>query len=456
MKPIWFPSLAAVSAFLLVGVLDAASRPQYGGELRIQLIGALPQLDPALDSANIDYARAQAIRLFAETLVRIDDRGVPKPELSTSWRSESDDRVWRFTIRARVLFHDGTPATGTAIAEILSPVMVKLQPGLRTTGTVETLTIESPRSLPALLYELAKPEYAVVRHGSDNILIGTGPFLLTAPQTNLLSAFEDHWAGRPYLDSVQLVPGSGQPSVSFSPAGPEVWELPANINSRTIPDRFRISSSAPLELLALLAEDVPSALCEPLSLAIDRQAIINVLAQRRGQPAASLLPQWITGYAFLFAQRHDPVRAAGLVKAMQSAPLTLGYSPEDQFARSVAERISVNARDASLVIRPMPLNAGQPANLRLIRIPVAAALPQNSLDNLASRLGAPGKVPVGEPVTPEALFETEKSLIEDRRIIPLAHLPRLFAVQPRVRNWSSSRAGELRIEDVWLAPPAKP
>ena len=48
---------------------------------------------------------------------------------------------------------------------------------------------------------------------------------------------------------------------------------------------------------------------QALSLAIDRAAIVNVLLQRQGEPAGSLLPQWLSGYAFLFPAEVNVVDA---------------------------------------------------------------------------------------------------------------------------------------------------
>ena len=40
---------------------------------------------------------------------------------------------------------------------------------------------------------------------------------------------------------------------------------------------------------------------QAIALAIDREPIVNVLTQRRGEAAFSLLPEWLSGYASLFA-----------------------------------------------------------------------------------------------------------------------------------------------------------
>jgi hypothetical protein len=54
---------------------------------------------------------------------------------------------------------------------------------------------------------------------------------------------------------------------------------------------------------------------------------------------------------------------------------------------------------------------------------------------------------------PEAAFEIERALIEECAVIPLLHLPDVYAVSRKVRVWDTPgvlRAGGLRLEDVWL------
>ena len=51
---------------------------------------------------------------------------------------------------------------------------------------------------------------------------------------------------------------------------------------------------------------------EALALAVDRSAIHSVLLQRQGEVSGALLPQWLSGYAFLFPATADLGRARQL------------------------------------------------------------------------------------------------------------------------------------------------
>jgi ABC-type transport system substrate-binding protein len=100
----------------------------------------------------------------------------------------------------------------------------------------------------------------------------------------------------------------------------------------------------------VFTRDVQSAedgkLHEALALSIDRAAMNNVLLQGGGEPAGTLLPGWMSGYAFLFPTAIDLQHARQARDAVRQAPpWTLGYDASDPLARVIAERIALNARD---------------------------------------------------------------------------------------------------------------
>jgi len=161
--------------------------------------------------------------------------------------------------------------------------------------------------------------------------------------------------------------------------------------------------------------------------------------QKQGAPAGAILPQWLSGYAFLFPSARDLDRARQL--ASGAAPVTLAYNPTDATARLVAERIAVNAREAGLVVRPAA--EGPPAAARILRSRVATPDLGQGLSLVAT--GAS----VGSP---ESAYAAERALLQDHRIVPLFHLPEIYGLGPRVRGWAPSRWGSWKLDSVWLAP----
>ena len=62
---------------------------------------------------------------------------------------------------------------------------------------------------------------------------------------------------------------------------------------------------------------------EAVALAVDRAALYNVIFQKQGEMTASLLPNALTGYSFLFPKERDLARAQALRGGANGAPLTL-------------------------------------------------------------------------------------------------------------------------------------
>jgi hypothetical protein len=183
---------------------------------------------------------------------------------------------------------------------------------------------------------------------------------------------------------------------------------------------------------------------------VDRSAIQAVLLQRQGEASAALLPQWLTGSAFLFPAGRDLAKAKELAAGV-AAPLPLGYQGSDPLARAVAERVALNAREAAIVLRPAPQEiARMNAALSLVRVPVGNADAGVALIRLAGALGL-NAPPYAS--TPEQLHLAERALLGEDRIIPLVHLPAVYGLSGRVRNWAPSAGGNLELDDVWLSAP---
>ncbi len=115
-------------------------------------------------------------------------------------------------------------------------------------------------------------------------------------------------------------------AVAFRQA--DVVELPASQVRRAAQRGVRTVSSDPVELLALQFDPTRPAVHDArvrqaISLAIDRASIADVILQRQGAVAGSLLPNWISGYAHLFPVSFDLPRAKALLAGFQ--PRTFSF-----------------------------------------------------------------------------------------------------------------------------------
>jgi hypothetical protein len=217
---------------------------------------------------------------------------------------------------------------------------------------------------------------------------------------------------------------------------------------RRQPARRKVWPSAPVRLVALVfgprVED--ARIREALALAVDRAAIHNVLLQRQGEVSAALLPQWLSGYAFLFPATADAARGRTLVAGIPAAVRAISLGVEDAAARAIAERIALNARDAGLAVSVVPQAAG--ADVRLVEVRIGSLDPALALAGIAVSLGLP-EPPRAD--SPEALYAAERALLEGFRVIPLFHLPDVYGVNPRVKGRAGiTPLGEWRFENLWL------
>jgi ABC-type transport system substrate-binding protein len=411
----------------------------------------------SLDPADKAVPAAGLQMLIFDRLVRFDDTGRLQPGLAVSWQPDNDRKRWEFRLRPGVKFHDGYPLNAAAVAGALQ----RLLAGTATVAaSADSIVIQSDHAIANLPAELARPAASIAARGPDGALVGTGPFRVSRfdPARHLsLAAFEEHWAGRPFLDAVEIEMGRSPRDqfVDLQLGRADLVELSPSEMRPAMERGTRTWNSAPVEVLALAfgqghAPEDPR-LREALALAIDRAAIHNVLLQRQGVANGALLPQWLSGYAFLFANQMDLVRARQVVAELAPADrsLPLAYDPSDAQARIIAERIAVNARDAGLSLQVTNLPRTE---LRLVRVRFTSLDPVAALAEVAAGLGLPETRAIGSG-RPELVYNAERSLLEGYRAIPLFDLPETYAAGPRVRMWLEpgiSRMGWLQLADVWV------
>jgi peptide/nickel transport system substrate-binding protein len=491
-------SFAAINAYLVkalgIGVfclllapsnLFASKHPIYGGTLRLELQISKVSLDPReWKPGSVAAAEnAKLAALLYDRLLTLDDYGHFQPSLATDWSHDASFKSWQFKLRPGVKFSDGSPLTPREVVASLQPL---LPPGLQIAASENGITIRSSRPIPDLLEQLASGRYFIFRVQPDGTLLGTGPFILSestsssaAENPSVLKPAhlkfrgnDDAWSGRPFLDSIEVTlgdPGLRQ-LLNLQVGRADVIDLPPDLVRKARQDNLRVWSSPPATLLALrFDESQPAAsnprLREALDLALDRDTMANVLLQRQALPAPALLPQWLSGYAFLFGtpvnlDRAKQIRASLPANVSAGAdPLRLRVDATGDLVKLLGERIAVNARQANifiqLVSRPTSntstTTTPPSAGLHLVAWHYDSLSPQTELLNLARSLHldeAADALP--ETQDPEKLYAEERRLLEDRQVLPLLLLPDYVGLAPNVRNWSAAPSGEWRLADVWL------
>ena len=52
--------------------------------------------------------------------------------------------------------------------------------------------------------------------------------------------------------------------------------------------------------------------------------------------------------------------------------------------------------------------------------------------------------------SPDSVYSAEKVSLEGFRIVPIAHVPQIYWLNPRVRDWVTPSAGGWHLQDVWV------
>lgn len=452
MKLFGFRWLAVSSLLLIALAARAETRPLYGGTLHVSIREAPTSLDPADVTQPDSFALRNITSLIFETLVTTDDVSRVRSGLAESWQPmDGAQQRWQFRLRASVNFHDGaalTPEQAAASLRIANP-------SWKITSNADSVVVECDAPCPRLPQELSLPRDAIVKKSGDGKLIGTGPFQIVDWQPGkklVLGAEENYWAGRPFLDGIEIEFGRSfhEQLISLEMGKADLIEISAEQLHRISMASDRLSSSEPMELVALVfGRDAQSLqqklLRQALALCVERASIASVILQGTGQPAASILPDWISGYGFVFSTETNLTRARRLrADAGNAPPWTISYDASDPLSALLAERIALNAKDAGLQLQ---LARTSTADLRIARMP----LPPDPMAALSLAAASAGMTTAQiNSDSAEDLYAAEREMLATQRLIPLFHLPVLYGVSPALRDWAPRPDGMWNLPDVWL------
>ncbi len=444
--------LLAASSVLCALSARAATRPHYGGTLHIEMRSAPTSLDPA-DSNQSDWFGSRNLSsLLFNTLVSLDEQGKPEPALASSWRPEPGNQRWQFFLRHAVTFQDGAAIT----PEVVATSLRRTNPTWKVFSEGEAVIIERDSSTPDLPVELTLPRNSIVKREGGKVS-GTGPFAVLQwdPGKKLvLAARDDYWDGRAFLDTIEIAMGKSfrEQMISFDLGKAQVIEVAPEQAHRATAEGRLVAASAPVELIALVFTRDPQSPADgrqrqALALSIDRELLSTVVLQGGGEPTGGLLPNWMTGYGFLFPASMNLELARQVRSEIpHTTSWTLAYDPADPTARVIAERIVLNARDAGLGIQ---IASASRVDLRIVRIPLISLDARIALGELAAGLGLP--LPKFASSSIDDLYGAENKLLQSQRVIPLLHVRAEYGVAGTVKNWRTAHDGSWHLPSIWLA-----
>lgn len=349
----------ALSLALLISVLagflaaaawrgQAAAGENNDNRLVFGHLSPCRTLDPA---QALDVDSIQVGRAIFEGLVRLRGGALEiEPWLAESWTADPGATVWTFTLRPRILFHDGTLCDAEAIAFSLRR---QLDPGhpfhagfsdapplpLRKVAAVEALdsrTLRITLSEPqagfllglSLLRASAVSPAAVTACGQDFARrpVGTGPFHLARwdPDGSVtLEANNAYWGPKPRLVQIVFrpVPDDATRFQEFQLGLLDVMAgVPATDAQRVMRMPGARLHSLPGLSVAYLAMNTRQqpfdrrAVRQAVNHAINTEALVRLIYQGSAEAAHGVLPPGAQGYdPTLRGPAYDPDLARRLL-----------------------------------------------------------------------------------------------------------------------------------------------
>lgn len=197
--------------------------PVVGGRAVIAVEFETDGFDPTTNRfavSGLSYANTVFDPLMAQNAA-----GEFVPYLAETMEPNADYTLWTMTLRAGVLFHDGTPLTSAAVVRTMeghrdSPLTGPALRNLVSVTAVDDLTVEFQMARPWVAWPsyltgqvgfVPAPSMLDDENGSQNP-IGTGPFVFVEwiPGSRMrFERNEDYWRsdeGLPYLDEIEFRP----------------------------------------------------------------------------------------------------------------------------------------------------------------------------------------------------------------------------------------------------------
>ncbi|NLO85591.1 MAG: ABC transporter substrate-binding protein [Clostridiales bacterium] len=157
-----------------------------------------------------------------ESLVVIDDNGIPQPSLAESWSEASSGKTWTFVLRENVVFSDGTPLTAQDVVASCQYILdmakneeltdkgfyqnMKYLVSAISVVDERTIEVKAGRSYYGFLYSMTFPVVPASQVDMASPL-GTGPYVISSfePVSYMwLVSNENWWQNKPQVEQITV------------------------------------------------------------------------------------------------------------------------------------------------------------------------------------------------------------------------------------------------------------
>lgn len=341
---------------------------------RTLVVGTLA--DPAALEPHLatDVVGAEIVANVCETLVRIRPGSLQaEGVLATTWATR-DQRIWTFTLREGVAFHDGTPFDADAVVANFEHLRSERSfPGRAERVGPHVVQVVLERANAALLPTLSQPFFSLQspRRLRDPapLPVGTGPFRVESvrPGRVELVAHAGYWGGAPRLERVTFRRFADAAALAKALAGGS-----ADVTSAVDPQHVEalrgraglaLDSHTGLNLVYLAVNNERPPLDQPrvrqaLSRAVDRTRLVRLMSGH-AEAADGVLPPALVGHDARARELVLDPESAGRLFAAEGIPtghpltLVVSRAPRPYLAEPlpVAERLRDDLARAGLAVR---------------------------------------------------------------------------------------------------------
>lgn len=297
------------------GAAAPAGPPKKGGVLRI---GQQFDINPTR-VYSITYQHYSIIYSIFDTLIRLDARNKPQPELAESWRVSPDQKQLTLKLRRGVRFHSGRPLTAEDILWNLRRVADPKAGSQHLTMARSFTKLEAPDAGTVVItFDAPKPAIfdmldalwifdpqAVADLDSGKRWVGSGPFMWQdwKPGDQLsLKRFDGYWKpGLPHLDGITMTVVGDPQSLAAQLQG-NALDLIVNPPFEQVPgmrqDRglfvLESETGAQMYYVGLNVSTAPldkKEVRHAINYAIDRQRVVQVAMNGIGEATAIPWPR---------------------------------------------------------------------------------------------------------------------------------------------------------------------
>lgn len=329
-----------------------------------------------------------------ESLITHDENGFPKPGLASKWEMLDNGKVWIFSLRENVRFHDGSKFNADSVIKNFDRMKKGVKrssfygldinnfyPSLDKYEKLDEYTIKLTFKEPNVnqLYKMmdfGSPIYSPNCFSEDGnfngFAIGTGPYKIIKNNLNkyvVLQKFDEYYGRKAKIRQI-FIKNIPNADVRYSALKSE--EILGVLDLNAIPPfladeikkdgRFAVSTnkSTMVRFLALNGTKFPFndvRMRQAVSLAINRDMLVKALYLDYGYPTTNIL-NYTSPYYKDFQTSYDLEKAKILAKSVlgnKHCEIIYCINGSDQLQKGEAELIAYWLKDIGLDVTIQPL-----------------------------------------------------------------------------------------------------